>query len=322
MKSRLLIFSVILLLAEVKFCFLQNMPSPEENIPFLVTFSNKADKNWGDDDFIQIYFLSVPQTQTTPLYIRVFDADNGGKNDENRNGFNSKTKFSVYGGKGAHSDPDARKQDPSGNFKSGILLATKTFGVDTANDNDWYTFGPFNPSEGELQPDYGGYLFKIVVEGQDGDDGNLYKISLSGKNNTNSSIEGSNGFAYEYCFRTSDNVGTVAHIYPFVTKEVISIKITSFDYDNEGIVRIISVAKKNDAVKVSQDGNWVSSEHKIVADEHNTSLDIQLIKKNTVKNNNMVVYITNQYGELMPFFATPIGGIPKYKGKVVIKKTK
>ncbi|MCC7302341.1 MAG: hypothetical protein IT233_06845 [Bacteroidia bacterium] len=298
----------------------QNMPSVEENIPFLVTFSKQADKKWGDDDFIQIYFIAVPQSRVAPFYIRIFDADNGGKHDENRNGFNSKTKYSVYGGAGAHSNDDAKKQDPSGNFKSGILLAGKTFSVDTAADNKWYSFGPFNPSEGELQPNFGGYIFKVIVEGQEGDDGNLYKISISESEKANKPVEGSNGFTYEYCFRTSDVPGTVSHVYPFVTPEVISVNVSSFDYDSEGIVRIVSVSKKNDVLKVSQDGNWVNSEHKVVTEEHNTSLDIQMIKKTPVKNNNMVLYITNQYGKLLPFFATPIGGVPKYKGKITVKK--
>ena len=102
------------------------MPSPDENIPFLVTFSKSSDKTWGDDDNIQIYFFSIPQDIKTPFYIRIYDVDNGGKYDENRNGFNSKTKFSVYGGKGAHSNTASKGTDPNGNYNSGILLNTKT----------------------------------------------------------------------------------------------------------------------------------------------------------------------------------------------------
>jgi len=32
----------------------QAVPAKNENIPFLVTFGNKAEKNWGDDDYNQI----------------------------------------------------------------------------------------------------------------------------------------------------------------------------------------------------------------------------------------------------------------------------
>jgi hypothetical protein len=297
----------------------QPVPSVEENIPFLVTFSKGAEKNWGDDDFVQLFFFAVPESRKDPVYIRVCDPDVGGKNDEDRGGFNSKTAFSVYGGKGAHSDPDAKKTNPEGKFKSGVLLSSKTFSADAQYDDKWYTFGPFNPAEGELQPEFGGYVFKLVVEGTDGDDGNTYKVFLSSKSDQNSVIEGGNGFTYEYCFRTNEKTGSVSHLYPFIGKNVISIKINTFDYDTDGIIRMISVVKKSEMAGISGDGVWSASTHKIVDAEINTSVDIQIIKKTGEKNNNVVIFITNQFGEAMPFFTIPIGGAPKFKPTIVVK---
>jgi hypothetical protein len=297
----------------------QQMPSVEENIPFLVTFSKEADKHWGDDDNVQSVFFSVPEGRKDPIYIRVFDPDLGGKNDEMHGVYNSKTKFSIYGGRGAHSDPDARKMNPVGNYKSGALLVTRTFGNDTAYDNRWYTFGPFNPLEGELQPEYGGYIFKLIIEGLKGDDANLYKLFLSSTKDRNTSVEGGNAYAYEYCFRTNDAVGSVSHIYPFVGKNVISIKLNMFDYDEEGLVRIISVTRRGDFAEVSKDGDWSETLFKTAAEEANTSLDIQLIKKKPLKSNNMVIYVTDQYGESLPFYAVPIGGVPKFAYKIGVK---
>ena len=59
--------------------------------------------------------------------------------------------------------------------------------------------------------------------------------------------------------------------------------------------------------------------HQVNAQEYNTSFDIQFIKQKDAKNNNIVVYITNQYNEMMPFYTSPIGGIPKYKYKIGVK---
>lgn len=294
----------------------QALPSAEENLPFLVTFGSSAEKNWGDDDFTQVIFFSVPATRKEPVYIRVYDPDVGGKTDENRSGFNTRTRFSVYGGTGAHSEPDTRKVNPEGKFKAGVLLNTKTFAADPASDNTWYTFGPFNPTEGELQPEFGGYVFKMIIEGIEGDDGNLYKLFFSGKDKDNAVIEGGNGFTYEYCFRTNEQNNTVCHLYPFVNPGVISVKVHTFDFDAEGRMRMISVKKKGEILKSSGDGDWAMTELKIEKEELNTSLDVQLIKSNPVVNNNVVVYITNQFGETMPFFTIPIGGIPKYKYKI------
>ncbi len=300
--------------------FGQVMPSTDENIPFLVTFSKQADKSWGDDDNIQIYFFTIPKDIKTPFFIRILDPDNGGKYDENRGGFNSKTKFSVYGGKGAHSTEDAKKTDPKGNYNSGSLLHTKTFGDDPQHDDKWFSFGPINPLEGELQNDLDAYVFKLVVEGLEGDDGNLYRLSLSSSKEDNIKVEGGNIFTYEYCLRTSDNIGSVSHLYPFVSKGITSININVYDYDEEGNIRIISVAKKGEETTIEKGTNWEVSQHKILPDELNTSLDVQFIKKKAVKNNNITVYIQNQYGESLAFFAVPIGGVPKFKYKIKVTK--
>ena len=84
----------------------QPVPGKDENIPFLVTFGKDGKTSWGDDNFYQIFFFSIPKDYNKPFYIRVFDPDCGGENDEIQGEFNSKTKFSVYGGKGV--DPDQK----------------------------------------------------------------------------------------------------------------------------------------------------------------------------------------------------------------------
>lgn len=300
----------------------QQVPSADEKIPFLCTFGKNSVTDWGDDDFVQVFFFVIPQSEKNPVYIRVFDPETAGKNDEAHGDFNTKTRFSVYGGKGAVSNPDARKNDPVGNFKSGIELASKLFFKDTTYDNKWFTFGPFNPVEGELQNEFGGYVFKMVIEGTEGDDGNLYRLFLSSQPEGNKAIEGANAFAYEYSLRFSDAKGSVAHLYPFVGPGVTSVKIRVFDFDDDGILRIVSVAKKGEIAKSSGNGDWLTTEHKVVTEELNTSLDIQFIKQKDIKNNNAVVNVTNQYGELMPFFTAPIGGIPKFKFKIGVKVEK
>jgi len=317
MKSKFIIF--LFFFSSIQTLCAQVMPSVEENISYLVTFSKSSDKSWGDDDNVQIYFFSVPEAVKTPFYIRVFDPDNGGTIDENRNGFNSKTKFSVYGGIGAHSNKDATQPNPVRNFKSGVLLNTKTFGEDNTYDNAWYNFGPFNALEGELQPARGGYVFKLVVEGLDGDDGNLYKIGLSSDKQNNAKLEGGNIFTYEYCFRTSDKELNTCHLFPFITADITAVKVNTYDFDEEGVIRIVSIDKKGEIIKPSGDGTWDASIHKISDKEKKTSLDIQFVKQKPIHNNNIVVYLTNQYGVSLPFYTAPIGGIRQFESKLNVK---
>jgi hypothetical protein len=300
----------------------QPVPAGDENIPYLMTFGPKAGTSWGDDDFSQTFFFLIPKSFSQPIYIRIFDPDISGVTDELDGVFDSRMTYSVYGGKECYTSKDAQETSPKGNYKSGNLLASKTFGNQLDYDNKWYTFGPFNPSEGEFVQKFDGYIFKIICDGTAGDDGNLYRYFLSTKMDENKAIEGANAFAFEYSFRMYDNPAEVSHIYPFVDDRTISVKLSNFDWDSDGFIRTVSVARKGQLSKVSAEDNWAEDEFKIFDEEKNTSLDIQFIKRKSppVKNNNVVVNVRNQYGELLPFYVIPIGGVPKYKSEVAARK--
>ncbi len=296
----------------------QSVPAAEENIPFLVTFGNKAEKSYGDDDFTQTFFFVVPQSHAQPIYIRVFDPNIGGKHDELNSSSDTKTSFTVYGGKGCISEKDARSTNPEGNFKSGTMLKTKTFDSDSKYDDTWYTFGPINPSEGELQTKYGGYVFKVIAQGTTGNDGNLYRYYLSTLADQNRSVEGGNAFTFEYCFRLHKSGNQISHIYPYIDDKVVSVRQSNFDWDDDGVIRIVSSARKGEKATCYGDNKWATSSHKIYESEKGKSLDIQFVKKagSVSENNNVVFYITNQYGEMLPFYTIPIGGVPVYQFKI------
>lgn len=303
-------------------CRAQPVPAADENIPYLVTFGAQSAKSWGDDDFCQSFFFVIPKTTQVPVYFRVFDPECSGTNDEAKGPFDTVTNFSVYGGKGCISEPDARNTEPLGKFRSGNLLAAHDFTSEAKYDQQWYTFGPFDPSSGELMPEYGGNVFKVVAQGKSGDDGNLYRYFMSSKPDANEAIEGGNAFTFEYSFRMHDDPKEVSHIYPYIDDRVVSVKQSNFDWDGDGFIRVVSVAKRGDMVKASGDNEWITSDHPITKEEHNTSLDIRFIKRQdvAVKNNNVVFYVRNQYGELLPFFTVPIGGIPQYKPSIIARK--
>ena len=319
MKASKFVFCIVFLWVVLPCCyFSQPVPSDEEKIKFLVTFSKRATAKFGDDDFTQILFFVIPEKTKDPVYLRVFDPDVGGKNDEKVGLFNSKTRFSVRGGTGTHSADKIKKSASEGDTESGILLASKTFDRSTSYDEQWYTFGPFNPAEGELQPEYGGYVFKFTAEGLDGDDGNLYRLFLSSQKDKNVAIQGGNCFYYECSFRLPEKINQVSHIYPFVGTNVIKVNIHIFDYDNDGTIRTVSVAKNGLPFFSDKDGQWSEIQFDIEKKEQNTSMDIQFVKNRNIKFNNVVVFITNQEKARVPFYTIPIGGIPKYKPNIIV----
>jgi hypothetical protein len=302
----------------------QAVPGKDENIPFLVTFGKEGKTSWGDNDFYQIFFFSILKDFKQQFYIRVFDPDCGGENDEIQGVFNTKTLFSVYGGKGV--DPEKNEESrgllKGVNFKSGNLLASKVFGNEAKYDNKYYTFGPFNPTEGDFNERWNSYIFKMVCEGVSGDDGNLYRYFLSRDPNNNVAIEGANAFTYEYTFRMWNDFKSVAHIYPLVDTGVIFIKQSNFDWDNDGKILVVSRYKQGIVVPISNEDDWASSKIPIEPAEVNSSLDFQFHKRQgaLVKNNNVVVTLENQRGDALPFYSSPIGGVPVYQPKTSITK--
>ena len=302
----------------------QAVPGKDENIPFLVTFGQDGETSWGDDDFVSIFFFTIPKDFNQQFYIKVFDPDAGGEHDEIQGFWDSRTRFSVYGGKGV--DPDKNEASKGlkegDNFKTGNLLASRVFGNEARYDNKYYAFGPFNPTEGDYNEKWQSYIFKIICEGISGDDGNLYKYFLSRDPNNEMPVEGANAFTYEYTFRMWNNLNSVAHIYPYVDTGVIFIRQRNFDWDDDGNILVVSRYKQGIPVPISNEDNWVESRIPIEPAEVGKSLDFQFHKKQDalVRNNNVVVTLENQRGDALQFFSSPIGGVPVYQPATVIRK--
>lgn len=318
-RGALILFSIGF---NLQFLIGQPVPAGDENIPFLMTFGPKAEKSWGDDDFSQTFFFLIPKSFSEPVFIRVFDPEVGGAIDEMNGKWDTKVMYSIYGGKECYTNPAAQETQPVGNYKSGVLLASKVFGENAQYENKWYTFGPFNPTEGEYVSKFDGYIFKVICDGLAGDDGNLYRYYLSTRESENKPVEGANAFAFEYTFRMHDDANEISHIYPFVDDRTITVKLSNFDWDDDGFIRTVSNVRRGQTSQVSNQDEWFEDEFKILPEEHNKSLDIQFIKKKSpvVKNNNVVVNVRNQYGELLPFYVIPIGGVPKYNPVLNHKK--
>jgi hypothetical protein len=318
-----IIYAVILLLLSGSRLSSQPVPGADENIPFLVTFGKEGKSSWGDDSFFSVWFVTIKKDYTRPFYIKVFDPDCGGEHDEVQGEFNSRTLYSIYGGVGA--DPyrhaDARGEDKLLNYKKGNLLASRVFGVDPRIDNKYHVFGPFNPTDGEYNLTWDSYIFKIVCEGVAGDDGNLYRYYISSDPVQNLPVEGANAFTYKYIFRMWNDFRSVAHIYPYIDTGIISVKQWNFDWDNDGTILVVSRYKQGLKVPISGEDNSIESIIPVEADEMKSSLDFQFHKRqgDLVRNNNVVVTTKNQYDELMPFFSSPIGGVPVYEPALKIR---
>lgn len=317
------LITILFLMSGRDVIYSQAVPGQDENIQFLVTFGKQGETSWGDDDFSQTWFFAVPKDFKGRFYIRVFDPDAGGENDEQKGEWDSRTLFSVYGGKGV--DPevndDSRGIQPTGQYKSGTLLASRTFGSERQYDNKYYSFGPFNPAEGDYSEKWG-YIFKVIADGVSGDDGNLYRYFLSREPNADVPIEGANAFTYEYTFRMWNNTKSISHIYPFIDEGVVYVKQKNFDWDDDGTILVVSRVRKGITVPISSENDWAESRIRVEPAEINSSLDFQFHKKQEflVRNNNVVISLENQRGDNLKFFSAPIGGVPVYDPKIGVRQ--
>lgn len=298
-------WKIVLIVVWTSCTYAQQFPASSDNIDYLVTSSTGAANSIGDDDHQQVIFFLIPEKYNQSFYIKIFDPEISGVADERKGSFNSTTSFTLFGGEGAHSDKASRSVNPS-DKDAGSFIERVEFGNDTKYDQKWYSLGPFNPKKGEFSNDFGGYIFKLVITGESGDDVNLYRLFLSAQEDNNVAIPGGNLFTYEYSFRLKSSAKTVAHVYPYIDNKVVSITQHNFDFDADGGMFIYSVKKKGETMRYSGDGEWKNSVHGLHYSEKMKCLDIQIVKKGNW-HNDLVMYIYNQYNEAVPFLASPIG---------------
>jgi hypothetical protein len=119
-----------------------------------------------------------------------------------------------------------------------------------------------------------------------------------------------------------NNFKSVAHIYPYIDTGIVSTKIRDFDWDDDGVILVVSKYKQGIPIKISNEDYWAEDKIVIEPQENGSSLDFQFHKKQgeLVKNNNVVVVILNQRDEALQFFSSPIGGVPVYQPKIGVYK--
>jgi len=201
----------------------------------------------GDDDQVQVLFIEVPDGLPDPLYVRVYDPDCGGALDR-QNGLAWDTPFTytLYGGSGAYTDPDARSAHPVAGINSGTLLATAVFTEDATTDGAWYAFGPFAATAGELVN--GKRVFKLSVVGGPEPpftpgigfaDLNLYNVILSTSPTANTTPAEARVFAFSWTFLIPAATFDVPpQLFPFVDLGVTTFTQHNWDYDNAGTAGI------------------------------------------------------------------------------------
>jgi PKD repeat protein len=175
-------------------CVLLPAVQAQTRVP-MVTFGNEAEQIQGDDDFMEILFIKIPITQDQNHYLRLFDPDCGGANDEAFGPWDTQTRFTVFGGSGAYSTLGLHQTKPLERLiHSGTEITSKVFGESAILDNRWHTVLQLDLAQGE-QIDGFAY-FRLLIQGEGGNDGNVFDVTISTDNKLNRPPSGLEIFSY------------------------------------------------------------------------------------------------------------------------------
>jgi len=170
------------------------------NMDMLATFGNMSKTDIEPESFCQTIFFVIPENHQNSFYVRVFDPDCGGANDDSKGLWETNTEFEIYGGTGCiHlTTIDEEIKYVS---STGTLLQEELFAEEPTIDNSWVTFGPFTADQGEKLPAYSGRYFKLIVEGKTGNDCNKYGLFLSSSDEENEVLKGAFIYHDEFAFK-------------------------------------------------------------------------------------------------------------------------
>ena len=288
MKSLILLLMLILVLLA--------SASHAQETSIMVTYGAQAPTREGDNDFIQVIYIELPQSLTDTVYLRIYDADCGGSLDSRYGEYDTETRFTLYGGMGAFSAPTAKNVTPSEkDRRAGIVIKCEKFGIDNFRDNQWYNFAAFTALQGE---EIGGKrFFKLLVEGLGGNDGNLFDLTVSLNPKRNLPPEGLKIYNYAPTIRLPET-GVLAEMRFFVPHNLLRLKVYNFDLAGASM-GVETAFRSNLPVASSEQDAWAESEITLEVNETNR-LCALTFKGGREIPNDATFYVLDQNGSALP----------------------
>jgi hypothetical protein len=287
----------------------------DSDVAYIATFGRAAPSAEGDDDRVQVIFLEVPDTAPDDLYIRIFDADTGGGGEGDdtdvvgSSPFDTMMTYTLLGGAGAYTVPAARADHPdAAGINSGTVITQQVVGPDGTRDDAWLPL-PVNRSQGELVGSR--YVFKLVVQGAGGDDGNWYQVAISTDPNNNLEVLGARVFAFSWCVMLP-NQGDEVAVYPFVPAGTTISTLTqyNFDFDFEAglgaAITLISPLRTRPVVSLSANGTTASQTFDVFLEEQATTWTARYLSwRAEDKPNHFSIWFLSETGAALPIYAAP-----------------
>ncbi|GEM_PF-1005710 len=270
----------------------KSVPGGVNNVQYLYVFGPQAHKGEGRDDTVQVNFYRVRADANEHVTIYVFDPASGNNVDPKRwplrAGLPTMTTLSVYGGIGAHSDPQSRNPRPSAQ-QAGKLLDSQSFSA--YSEQTWAQFGPYSPAQGERIGDW--IYFKLVVHAPEGSERNFFKTAVCPYEAV--------AFTYNVSAHLARDMGDHMNFefeVPPYTKRVIEY---NYDFDRGGRASIYRNNERLMDVVTSGTGKWASNELPVRVQDQSERM-LYTITKGTQAYANASFYFTDGEGNPLKIF--------------------
>ena len=229
--------------------------------PTLVTFGPKADPGEGDHDFQQIIRIELPAA-AKPMRLKIFDPDVGGAFDEPQKGFNSRTRFSLFG----NGTTVSLARDDGGIVSetlTGEALNRADFGYNEDLDAKWFDLFELDPAQAALVD--GQLTFYLLVEGIAGNDGNVFDVNVTTDQATETPAEGVRMFTSVPTFQVPSDPDVRVEYRFRVPRMAKLLNIETFDAAGAGVFYEGQFRFK--ALKSSERSQW--QQDKVILFERN-----------------------------------------------------
>ncbi len=250
-------------------------PDPSQNgVEWFYVFGSEGSKYYGADSEPKEFFVEVPKSSGGPVMIRVLDADIVGKRDELAGSWDTSTRFTVYAG-----DKELDSHD---------------VGQDRA-DGSIVEFGPYSLEQGEDSGE--NVVFRIQVQGLDGDDNNLFAFDIEPPQ--------TQFYAYNPSIRLATQEGSVMRFYPSLPPGTSLLREQNYDLDPSGGIATMHPSSralwKTFWVKNSGSGQWAVTDVPVRPEESGRRWMFRVTKGTQVKGN-MTLKFDDQAGTPIPIY--------------------
>jgi len=221
----------------------------------------------GNSDRVSVIFFEIPIGTPGSLYFAVNHAGHDTNDPVDTGVVGSEySLFSLLGGVGTYSNPDARlvRYSSGGQARTGTVLDSFT-SINAGTPAGWTAYNPVSPSQGELIGNK--YYFKIVVDASFSSDvsdwKNGFQVDVFNDAGLTGTVANARAFAYNWCLTLPDAAYSTT-LYPYVPEAINGtsdyIVVSNSDYDFDGANPVLSLEDSLGTTKISSGNMNVSGD--------------------------------------------------------------